>query len=134
MLQHVEKIVEDMGLLLVDVNLFQAGRRKVLRVLIDRKGRVSLDQCAEVSRAIGNTVETMNLIEGTYTLEVSSPGIGRSLSTENDWLRCSGRKIEVKTENGEHTGILSEYDGGVLRFEDGIEIKMDSIIAGREVI
>lgn len=133
-LQHVEKIVEDMGLLLVDANLFQAGRKRVLRVLVDRKGRVGLDQCAEVSRAIGSTVETLDLIEGSYTLEVSSPGIGRPLTTENDWIRCSGRKIEVKTEEGEYTGMLLEYGDGVLRFEDGKEIKLDSILAAREVI
>jgi ribosome maturation factor RimP len=133
-LQHVEKIIEDMGLLLVDANLFQAGRRRILRVLVDRKGRVSLDQCAEVSRAIGSTVETLNLIEGPYTLEVSSPGIGRPLATENDWIRCCGRKIEVKTDDGEYTGMLSNYGDGVLLFEDGNEIQLDSILAAREVI
>ncbi|HRW78339.1 MAG TPA: ribosome maturation factor RimP, partial [Candidatus Sabulitectum sp.] len=55
-LQHIEKIVEEMGLLLVDMNLFQAGRRRVLRVLVDRQGRVTLDECAELSRKIGDTV------------------------------------------------------------------------------
>ena len=133
-LQHVEKIVEDMGLLLVDVNLFQAGRRKVLRVLVDRRGRVTLDECAEVSRAIGGAVDTLNLIEDSYTLEVSSPGIGRQLATPNDWARCLDRKIEVRTENGEFTGILSASGNGVLLFEDGMEIELDSILAAREVI
>jgi len=133
-LQHVEKIVEDMGLLLIDANLFQAGRRRVLRVLVDKKDRVNLDECAAVSRAIGGTVETLALIEGPYTLEVSSPGIGRPLATENDWIRCCGRNIEVKTDDGEYTGILMEYAPGVLRFEDGKEIQTDSILAAREVI
>ena len=133
-LQHVEKIVEDMGLLLVDANLFQAGRRRILRVLVDKQGRVKLDQCAEVSRAIGSTVETLNLIEGPYTLEVSSPGIGRPLATENDWIRCCGRNIEVKTDDGDYTGVLTEYADGVLRFEDGKEIQIDSVLAAREVI
>lgn len=133
-LQHVEKIVEEKGLLLVDVNLFQAGRRRVLRVLVDKKDRVTIDQCAEVSRAIGTTVETLDLIQGPYTLEVSSPGIGRPLATENDWKRSCGRKIEVKTDQGEYTGILSEYAEGLLRFEDGNEIQVDSILAAREVI
>ena len=133
-LQHVEKIVEDLGLLLVDMNLFQAGRRRVLRVLVDRQGRVSLDECAGVSRAIGGAVDTLNLIDGAYTLEVSSPGIGRPLSTGNDWIRCVGRKIEIKTENEEYTGVLKQCENGVLLFEDGAEIELDSVLAAREVI
>ncbi len=133
-LQQVEKIVEEKGLLLVDVNLFQAGRRKVLRILVDKQGRVSLDECAGVSRAVGNAIETLDLIDGGYTLEVSSPGIGRPLTTPADWTRCVGRKIEVKTEGGEITGILTGFSGDALRFENDIEIEVDSVTAAREVI
>lgn len=133
-LQQVEKIVEEKGLLLVDVNLFQAGRRKVLRILVDKRGRVNLDECAEVSRAVGNAIETLDLIDSGYTLEVSSPGIGRPLTTANDWTRCIGRKIEVKTESDEITGILSDFSGDILRFDNGVEIELDSVMAAREVI
>ncbi len=80
-LEHVEEIVAESGLLLVDTNLFQAGRRRILRVLVDKVGRVGLDECAGVSRKIANAIETLDLIGGAYTLEVSSPGLERTLST-----------------------------------------------------
>lgn len=133
-LQNVEKIVEEKGLLLVDLSLFQAGRRKVLRILVDKPGRVTLDQCAEVSRAVGNAVETLELIDGSYTLEVSSPGIGRPLTTETDWIRCVGRKIEIETEEGSQTGILAGYSDGILTLEDGGTVDQSLILSAREAL
>lgn len=133
-LEHVEEIVAEFDLLLIDMNLFQAGRRRVLRVLVDKPGRVGLDECASVSRAIANAIETLDLIGGAYTLEVSSPGIGRQLSTENDWIRCTGRKLEVKTESEEFVSILSNYAEGLLTFEDGRVTDPGSVLSAREAI
>ncbi|MEA3267300.1 MAG: ribosome maturation factor RimP [Candidatus Fermentibacteria bacterium] len=133
-LEHVEEIVAESGLLLVDTNLFQAGRRRVLRILVDRVGRVGLDECAGVSRKIANAIETLDLISSAYTLEVSSPGIGRALSTENDWIRCAGRKLEVKIESEEFVGILADYKDGLLTFEDGRIIDSGSVLSAREAI
>lgn len=133
-LQQVENIVKEKGLLLVEANLFQAGRRRILRILVDKPGRVGLDECAQVSRAVGNAIETLDLIGGAYTLEVSSPGIGRQLSTETDWLRCVGRPLEVKTEDEEITAVLTDYSDGTLTFEDGRTLDQSCVLAAREVI
>ncbi|MCD4707455.1 MAG: hypothetical protein K8S62_06930 [Candidatus Sabulitectum sp.] len=133
-LEHVEEIVAEYDLLLIDTNLFQAGRRRVLRVLLDKVGRVSLDECATVSRAIANAIETLDLIGGAYTLEVSSPGIGRQLSTENDWIRCVGRKLEIKTEFEEFVSTLMNYEEGILTFEDGRVTDPGSVLTAREAI
>ncbi|MCK5785319.1 MAG: ribosome maturation factor RimP [Candidatus Sabulitectum sp.] len=133
-LEHVEKIVDGFGFLLVDMNLFQAGRRKILRVLVDRVGRIGLDECAKVSRAVSDTIETLDLIGDAYTLEVSSPGIGRQLSTENDWVRCVGRRIEVKTESSEFVSVLASYNEGLLTFEDGKVTDPASVLSAREAI
>lgn len=133
-LEHVEEIVAESGLLLVDTNLFQAGRRRILRILVDKVGRVGLDECAGVSRRIANAIETLDLIGSAYTLEVSSPGIGRTLSTENDWIRCAGRKLEIKTESEEFVGILVDYKDGLLTFEDGRIIDSGSVLSAREAI
>ena len=134
LLEHVEKIVEESDLLLIDMNLFQAGRRQVLRVLVDKKGRVGLDECARLSRAIGNAIETLDLLGGAYTLEVSSPGIGRQLSAENDWIRCVGRKLEVKTEAEEFVSILEDYRNGLLIFDDGRITDPGNVLDAREAI
>jgi ribosome maturation factor RimP len=133
-LEQVEKIVAEKGLLLVDANLFQAGRRQILRILVDRPGRITLDECAAVSRAVGDAVETLGLIENTYTLEVSSPGIGRPLTTANDWLRSVGRKLHIAAEDGEYTGILQEVRDGSAFMEDGTEIGLETVTAAREVL
>jgi ribosome maturation factor RimP len=133
-LEYVEKIVEDSGLLLVDLNLFQGGKRCVLRVLADKPGRITLDECALLSRSISNTIDTLDLIGGAYTLEVSSPGIGRKLSTENDWIRSVGRNIEIKTENEEFISILVDYRNDLLTFENGKIIEPGSVLGAREAI
>ena len=133
-LEHVEEIVAESGLLLVDTNMFQAGRRRILRILVDKVGRVGLDECAAVSRTIANAIETLDLIGGEYTLEVSSPGIGRQLSTENDWIRCVGRKLEVKTESEEFVSVLSSYAEGLLTFEDSRVTDSGSVLSAREAI
>ena len=133
-LEHVEKIVDGFGLLLVEMNLFQAGRRRILRILVDKVGRIGLDECAKVSRAVADTIETLDLIGNAFTLEVSSPGLGRQLSTENDWIRCVGRKIEVKTESGEFVSVLAGYNEGLLTFEDGRVTDPGSVLSAREAI
>lgn len=134
MLEHVEKIVDESGLLLVDINLFQSGRRKVLRVLADKPGRITLDECASLSRTIANTIDTLDLLDGAYTLEVSSPGIGRQLSTENDWIRSVGRNIEIKTETEEFESILTDYKNDFLTFENGRVIEPGCVLGAREAI
>ena len=133
-LEHVEEIVAKSDLLVVDINLFQAGRQRILRVLVDKVGRVGLDECARVSRAIANAIETLDLIGGAYTLEVSSPGIGRQLSTENDWIRCAGRKLDIKTESEEFVSVLSSYSEGLLTFEDGRVTDPGSVLSAQEAI
>ncbi len=133
-LEHVEGIVEESGLLLVDTNLFQAGSRRILRVLVDKVGRVGLDECAAVSRTIANAIETLDLISGAFTLEVSSPGLGRQLSTDNDWKRCVGRKLEVKTESGEFVSELTDYKEGLLTFEGDKVLDPGTVLSAREAI
>lgn len=131
-LEHVEAIVEEFKFLLIEMNLFQAGHRRVLRVLIDKPGRIGLDECADVSRAIGNAIETLNLIEDAFTLEVSSPGMNRELSTHNDWVRCVDRNLSVSTDSGEFTSILKSYNDGVLTFENGEVVNTENIKVAKE--
>jgi ribosome maturation factor RimP len=62
------------------MNLLGAGKRKILRVFIDKEGGVSVENCASVSRFLSEELdkeENANLINSSYTLEVSSPGIDR---------------------------------------------------------
>lgn len=130
----VNDAAERAGLLLVDVQMVQTGRRRLVRVLADRRGRITVGECASLSREIADLLDAHGVIDGGYTLEVSSPGIGRPLSTGTDWLRCEGRNLSVRTEEGEHRGILSGVEDGFLVLDGDVRISLDHVLDAREVI
>lgn len=130
----VDTAVERAGLLLVDLQLVRTGRRVLLRVLADRKGRITVGECAGLSREIGDLVDAHGVLDSDYTLEVSSPGIGRPLSTMVDWERCQGRTLCVKTAEHETTGVLVGHEGDDLIMEGEVTIPLETILEAREVI
>ncbi len=92
------KIVEAGGLDLVDVEIFRAGKRRVLRIYVGKKGGVSVEDCARVSRDLGVLLDANNVMEDeNYTLEVSSPGLDRPFKTLKDYRRNVGNFVRVST-------------------------------------
>jgi ribosome maturation factor RimP len=89
------QIAEASELELVDVDLFRAGHREVIRVYLDCVGGISLGQCAEASRKLSELLEADDLFQLAYTLEVSSPGLDRPLRTPRDWARRVGEYVRV---------------------------------------
>ena len=85
------------GLELVDVEFAGAGGHTTLRLYIDRQGGVSLDDCTSISRALSAALDVEDPIEGSYELEVSSPGLDRPLRTREHFQRFAGEKVRVKT-------------------------------------
>ena len=72
------------------------GRGRMLRVLVDRDGGISLDDVAEVTRAISKALDADDVMgDGAYTLEVSSPGVDRPLTLPRHWRRNISRLVEV---------------------------------------
>ena len=98
--QSVTELIEPgllaKGLELIDVEFKKEGKIWVLRIYIDREGGVSLEDCQKVSRLAGDLIEVEDVIEPVYTLEVSSPGLNRVLKKEKDFLKYSGKKINVQ--------------------------------------
>jgi ribosome maturation factor RimP len=94
-----EVIVEDFGVELVDVELLGSGRRSILRVTIDREGGVGLDDCRNVSRQLEAMLDVEDPVQGSYTLEVSSPGIDRPLKKIDDFVKYKGRKVKLVTKD-----------------------------------
>lgn len=92
-----EPILREAGLELVDIEYRREGRDWVLRLFIDKEGGVTLDDCVEVSRELGAVLEVEDLIETTYRLEVSSPGLDRPLKKPADYERFVGSLVQVKT-------------------------------------
>lgn len=86
-----------LGFELVDVELEGSGRRAILRVYIDGPEGVGLDDCAAVSRQLSAILDVEDPIKGSYTLEVSSPGLDRPLVRPEDFRRFAGETVKLRT-------------------------------------
>ena len=92
----LEPVVAAAGMDLEAVRVSPAGRRKLLRIVVDADGGVGLDQIAEVSREVSAHLDTSDIMGNIpYTLEVSSPGIDRPLTEPRHWRRAQGRLVSV---------------------------------------
>lgn len=90
----LEPAVAAMGMDLEDVRITSAGRRRLLRVVVDSDGGVTLDDIALVSRELSATLDRAAAMgEAPYTLEVSSPGVDRPLTEPKHWRRAIGRLV-----------------------------------------
>ena len=101
-------IVGQFGCDLEAADIAPAGRRRLLRVLVDRDGGISLDDVADVTRAISKALDADDIMgEGAYTLEVSSPGVDRPLTLPRHWRRNVSRLVAVTlTAGGKLTGRI----------------------------
>ena len=94
--RFVEPVLYEMGFELVDIEFLSEYGRSVLRIYVDKEGGITLDECARVSREVGDLIDVKNIIKHEYVLEVSSPGLNRPLKKEADFLRVIGKKIKVR--------------------------------------
>ena len=85
------------GLELVEVEYRREARGWVLRLYVDKEGGITLDDCAQISREIGRNLDVEDFIATPYILEVSSPGLTRSLKTEKDFMKYRDRLVKVRT-------------------------------------
>jgi ribosome maturation factor RimP len=92
----LEPVVRAAGMDLESVRVSPAGRRRLLRVVVDADGGVGLDAIAEVSREVSVCLDASGAMgEVPYTLEVSSPGVDRPLTEPRHWRRAQGRLVSV---------------------------------------
>jgi ribosome maturation factor RimP len=104
LLDALAPALQDLGVDLEDVEVVKAGRRHVVRVVVDRDGGVDLDLVATVSRCVSDLMETPELdaaVPGAYVLEVTSPGVDRPLTQPAHWRRATDRLVSVTTESGD---------------------------------
>lgn len=94
-------VVGDLGLDLEDIVVTPAGKRRLLRVVVDQDGGVELDQVAKVSSAVSAALDSAEAMGAApYVLEVTSPGIERPLTELRHWRRNRGRLVEIALSNG----------------------------------
>ncbi|GAB4271905.1 MAG: ribosome maturation factor RimP [Deferrisomatales bacterium] len=89
--------IESLGYELVDLQLRSERGRRILRVLVDRPGGITLDECVRLSREISPHLEVADPIPGSYVLEVSSPGVRRPLKGQADFERFRGERVVIRT-------------------------------------
>ncbi len=120
----VDPILSNEGMELVDIEYRRESNGWVLRLLLDKEGGITLDDCTRVSQEVGRSLDVEDVIQTPYALEVSSPGLTRPLKTEKDFMKYRNRLIKVKTvdpiqNRRQFKGRLLEVTGG------GIEIEVD---------
>ncbi|MGE0104002.1 MAG: ribosome maturation factor RimP [Blastocatellales bacterium] len=91
----IERVTERDGLELVHAEL-TGGRNAVLRILIDKPGGVTIDDCSDVSQRVSLILDVEDLIPHQYVLEVASPGLDRGLYKESDYERFAGLPAHVR--------------------------------------
>ena len=91
----ITPFVEDKGFELVDVEYVKEGGNWYLRAYIDKPGGITVDDCEVISRSLSDKLDEEDFIEGAYILEVSSPGLGRPLKKEKDFVRNMGQEVEI---------------------------------------
>jgi len=96
----VKETVEGLGLELYEFKYVQSKRKKTLNIVVDHSSRsISIGDCERVSKAIGPAIDEQDLIDGSYFLEVSSPGVERALRKTEDYRRFTGETVKVIMKN-----------------------------------
>jgi len=97
--EGIEALVKEAGYELVDVELKGGGPSSIVRIFIDKEKGVSVEDCASISKKVSDYLDTEDLMQSRYTLEVSSPGLDRPLTRANDFSRKKGETIKLFTRD-----------------------------------
>ena len=119
-------ILDRMNFELVDVEYVKEGGTWYLRAYIDKEGGITVNDCEDVAREMNVLLDEEDFITDAYVFEVSSPGLGRPLKKEKDYIRNMGKEIEIRTYKAinrckEFYGLLKAYDKDTvtIEIEDG---------------
>lgn len=108
-------IVESFGVEIYDVEYVKEGADFYLRAYIDKPDGVNIQDCENVSRALSDSLDKEDFMEDAYILEVSSPGLGRTLKKDKHLEKSLGKEVEVRTykpieKQKEFAGVLKAFD------------------------
>ena len=113
----VKPIIENIGYELYDVEYAKEGKDYFLRIFIDNKNGIDLNDCEKVNDSITDVLDEANYIKEQYFLEVSSPGIERVLRKEKHLKENIGKRILVKLFKKDENG-KKEYEGKLQSFDE----------------
>lgn len=126
----IKETVESQGVSLWDVRFVKEGADWFLRIFIDKEDGVGIDDCINVSHAVDPIIDQADPIDRSYTMEVSSPGLGRELTRPEHFKIMQGEEVKVKLYkalNGskEITGTLVSFNDALVIKNDEQEISLD---------
>jgi len=118
----LEPIAERIGVSIYDVEYVKEGSDWYLRAYIDKPEGVNINDCVEVNRAFSDVLDEEDFIEESYILEVSSPGLGRTLKKDRHLQYSIGEEVEIKTfkpidKVKEFSGVLLSFDAESLTID-----------------
>lgn len=115
-------ILDELSFIFWDVEYVKEAGEYYLRVYIDKEGGIMIDDCVDVSRKLSDALDADDFIEDAYTLEVSSPGLGRKLVKDREFDLSIGRDVDIKfykpvDGSKETSGKLVAYDKETVTIE-----------------
>ncbi len=130
--EMISPILADYGFELVDVEYVKEAGNWYLRAYIDKEGGITVNDCELVSRRMNDLLDEKDFIPDSYIFEVSSPGLGRQLKKDKDFVRSMGEAVEGKLfravdKKKDFEGILRSFDKESVTLEtpDGKEMRLE---------
>ncbi|KXG75791.1 ribosome maturation factor RimP [Thermotalea metallivorans] len=132
----VMPVIRENNFELVDIEYVKEGKDRFLRVYIDHKDGITLDDCQKVSEYLSDRLDEVDPIEESYYLEVSSPGLDRPLKKDEDFERFKGRMVEVylyqavegkKVMEGELLGLIDNHVAIKVNGHEIFELSRDKV-------
>ena len=131
-----DRVAASSGLEIVDVEFLGGGKARMLRVFLDKAAAgtdplagVTHEDCAKFSREFGTILDVEDVMPGSYTLEVSSPGLDRKLVKAADFKRFTGSRLKLTTHQPVNSNC--HFEGRLEKFEDG-RLTLDLSVASHK--
>ena len=131
-----DRVAASSGLEIVDIEFLGGGKARMLRVFLDKAAAgtdplagVTHEDCARFSREFGTILDVEDVMPGSYTLEVSSPGLDRKLVKAADFTRFTGSRLKLTTRQPVNNN--RHFEGRLEKFDDG-RLMLDLSVASHK--
>jgi ribosome maturation factor RimP len=131
-----DRVAGSSGLEIVDIEFLGGGKARMLRVFLDKSAAgtdplagVTHEDCARFSREFGTILDVEDVMPGSYTLEVSSPGLDRKLVKAADFTRFTGSRVKLTTRQPVNNN--RHFEGRLEKFDDG-RLMLDLSVASHK--
>jgi ribosome maturation factor RimP len=133
-----ERVAASSGLEVVEIEILGGGKARMLRVFLDKASAgtdplagVTHEDCANFSREFGTILDVEDVMPGSYTLEVSSPGLDRKLIKAADFIRFTGSRLKLSTRQPVGVNNNRHFEGRLESFKDG-RLTLDLSVASHK--